>query len=253
MNPDSSRLYNLFLTMKMSLLFRSSIIPLGIHLVLWWIFYLWMIIRKVFLAHDISDVSLAYWSWLWLAALLTVFINFIVSFRNEFGYRMLMSVPRHTFAGNYFQRAVVYNLMVCALILLDLNLLRFLNHTFGFLEIDFLSFVYGAEASSLIFQVLIVFSALMLFSMLGAFVGSSTYRFGLVFIWGFWLTVGLGTAMLLSLSEVLGFREDLIGSVSWFLGAGNPGSPMAGTRHFITISIVLMVLTWLNIRRIQLK
>ena len=239
--------------MKMSPLFRMSVIPLGIHLILWWLLYLLAIVRKVSYAYDVSQVSLAYWSWLWLAAIFTVLINFIVVFKKDFGYHTMMSVSRHVFAGYYLQLAIVYNILVSALILLDLNILRFLNHAYGFLEIDFLSIAYGSQTDDLVYQFLVVFSAMMALSTLGVFIGSYTYRFGITFVWGFWLSVGLGSTILVSLSEALDYRQDLIDSVLWFSGAGQNGGPLTGAGHFVFVSLVLMTVIFMNIRRLQLK
>lgn len=237
----------------MSLLFRTSIIPLAIHLILWWLLYLVAIVRVTVSAYDASTVSLAYWSWLWLAALLTVFINFIISFRKDFEFQMMMSVPRQSFARRYFQMAVVFNLLVTLLIVLDLNILRYLNHAYGFQEIDFLSFIYGTQANHLIPQLLVVFSILLLFSALGAFIGSSTYRFGLSFIWGFWLTVGLGITILLILSEPLGYFQQMLDALLWLPGGGMYGGPFTGSGHFLIVTLVLVSFVYLNIKKLQLK
>ena len=253
MNRITSLIESLLMTIKMSLLFRLSIIPLGIHLILWWLFYGLMIVRKTAFAYDVSEVSLAYWSWLWLAAFLTAFINAIGTFKKDFGYQLLMSVSRRNFAIAYLKAAVLFNLFVTALILLDLNILRALNHAYGFLEIDFLSIVYGSQTEGVIQQISIIFSALIFITMWGAFIGSSTYRFGMFFIWGFWLTVGLGTAMLASLSEVFGFRGELIDSVNWFMGAVGEPKPVVGAVNFLLASAVLLAATFLNVRKLELK
>lgn len=253
MDQNDSPLSNLWTALKMSLLIRWSAIPLAIHLLLWWLFYLLMIIRVEFFSYVAGEVSLAYWSWLWLAAFLTGFINFIVTFKKEFSYHLTMSVPRNAFGWYYLKIMVLYNILVTALIILDLNILRFLNHAFGFREIDFLSVVYSSQTNHPIFQILIVLAVLMFCSTLGAFVGSSTYRYGLPFVWIFWLTVGLGSAILLSVSEALAFFDDLINYLLWFLGAGPESSAIAGSGHFLILSAVLMLVTFLNIKRIELK
>jgi len=244
---------NLKAALQTSMPIRLSSIPLGIHLILWWLFYAMMIIRVEFFGYHAAEASLAYWSWLWLAAVMTAMINHIVMFKREFGYHVIMSVPRQAFTGYYVQVMVHFCILSSLLILLDLQVLRFLNHAYGFQEVDFLSVVYGSLTDHWINQFLIVFSILMLFSTLGAFIGSSTYRFGTGFIWGFWSSVGLGFSILVAVSEGLGFREEIIRGLLWFSGAGPEGSALSGSGHFLLISAALTAITYRNIKRMQLK
>lgn len=239
--------------MKISLLFRTSIIPLCIHLVLWWLFYLLMIVRVEFFSYHAAEVSLAYWSWLWLAAILTAYINIIVTFKKEFGYYIIMSVPRRAFAWFYLKTTILYNVLVSTLIILDLNILRFLNHAYGFQEIDFLKIIFNSQTDFLIHQFLVIFGIMMLFSTLGAFVGSSTYRFGITFIWGFWLTFGLGTSILAIFSGAFGLHKEIVNSLLWFLGADLEVGVVSGSGHLLSVSVILSAITFLNINRIQLK
>lgn len=182
-------------------------------------------------------------------AVILAFIGISSAYKGLFNNLLIFGNTRSTIQCSFFTFAVLFSAELAALSEISELLNVCLGHFFPMIKSTGLSKVY--TGLNPLQELLWFFTLILIFVMLGYLYGAFTYKFGKIFVVGFWCGIGL----LLTCSSLLS-DADLLSALYkaavGFFGYGVPGGVYLCSLHFLITSIVLGIILWvITIRQPQ--
>jgi len=209
------------------------------------IVYISLIKTGIFSEADGSFVNRIWGSIIFLFAI-------FVKFKEDFNYLLTMSSTRLEIFLGKMATALTFSFVFGFIIILERMITDRLNIAFNFHNITDPMYYWAPYASDSLFAAFFYFFTMcLLYSISGIFLGTLFYRYGNKFVTIFWLVFSAIPSVFLPFLMWVQYKNGVLGSTMSALGTYlrtfNLYSASA-TMLFITLGIVL--LTWLNMRRL---
>lgn len=241
---------NIALNMKYKMKYQSSWVLWALAIIVGVLVLIFYPLIKFSVISE-NEGSLVYRLWV----LIIVQFAITMKFKEDFDFLLTFSNTRSVIFRSQLGVVFVFSSLISFLIVLEKQVVDYLNNVFGFHNIiDPFHFLSPYGSDNIFMQFVFFFVLGVCFSLFGLLMGSLFYRFGKKFTLAFWLIFSaIPTVVFPLILLIFHFQNKLEQSITSMVEFIKFFDLLSGSWILFIIAILFGTAAWLNIRRLPQK